>query len=194
MSFKDILLKDGARIVITGDSLSYNRYGYDAHGRKNAFDCGAGLPSWSFSLRDKILSLDPYFKKAEEIKTSDNFFLGLGAGTSVPHAALFSGKVKTFEGEAKIFAKADKKIVLWFQKRINDSEIEVFSVVERDKAKRVDVKRTYIYNKTRKYVIVLEPQTRNGRAYYLLTAYYLNKAYGEKAIKKKMKKKLEEVL
>ncbi len=80
------------------------------------------------------------------------------------------------------------------EKRINDSEIEVFSVVERDKAKRVDVKRTYIYNKTRKYVIVLEPQTRNGRAYYLLTAYYLNKAYGEKAIKKKMKKKLEEVL
>lgn len=80
------------------------------------------------------------------------------------------------------------------EKRINDSEIEVFSVVERDKAKRVEVTRTYIYNKTRKYVIVLEPQTRSGRAYYLLTAYYLNKIYGEKAINKKIKKKLEEVL
>lgn len=80
------------------------------------------------------------------------------------------------------------------EKRINDSEIDVFSVVERDKVHRVDITRTYIYNKTRKYVIVLEPQIRNGRAYYLLTAYYLNKTYGEKAIKKKQKKKLDTVL
>ena len=74
------------------------------------------------------------------------------------------------------------------------SEIEVFSVNERNQRKRMNVARTYIYNKTRKYVIVLEPQIRNGEAYYLLTAYYLNKEYGEKQMQKKLLSKLTEVL
>lgn len=41
---------------------------------------------------------------------------------------------------------------------------------------------------------VLEPQTRNGESYYLLTAYYLNKEYGEKQMQKKLLSKLTEVL
>ena len=77
-------------------------------------------------------------------------------------------------------------------KNVDDSDIVVFSVKERKK--RSDIVRTYIYNKTRKYVIVLEPQRRNGRSYYLLTAYYLNKDYGEKQMKKKLKSRLPEVL
>lgn len=44
------------------------------------------------------------------------------------------------------------------------SEIDMFSVNERNQRKRMNVTRTYIYNKTRKYVIVLEPQIRNGEA------------------------------
>lgn len=78
--------------------------------------------------------------------------------------------------------------------QVKDSNIVVFSVTERNQRKRVDVVRTYIYNKTRKYVIVFEPQTRNGNSYYLLTAYYLNKKHGEKQIKKKLKAKIEAVL
>jgi hypothetical protein len=78
--------------------------------------------------------------------------------------------------------------------QVKDSDIVVFSVTERSQRKRVDVVRTYIYNKTRKYVIVFEPQTRNGKSYYLLTAYYLNKQYGEKQIKKKLKAKMDAVL
>ena len=78
--------------------------------------------------------------------------------------------------------------------QVKDSEIVVFSVTERNLRKRVDVVRTYIYNKTRKYVIVLEPQTRNGNSYYLLTAYYFNKQYGEKQIKKKLKARMDAVL
>ena len=77
---------------------------------------------------------------------------------------------------------------------VSDSDIIVFSVQERNQRKRMDIIRTYIYNKTRKYVIVFEPQTRNGKAYYLLTAYYLNKNYGEKQIKKKLKVKLDNIL
>lgn len=80
------------------------------------------------------------------------------------------------------------------ESRITDSDIVVFSVLEREQDKRKDVPRTYIYNKTRKYVVVFEPQQRNGNAYFLLTAYYLNKDYGLKMIEKKLKKKLAEVL
>ena len=77
----------------------------------------------------------------------------------------------------------------------DNSDIEVFSVVERNQHKRVDVIRTYIYNKTQKYVVVLEPQMRNNaNAYYLLTAYYLNEKYGEKQLKKKLKSKIDSVL
>ena len=78
--------------------------------------------------------------------------------------------------------------------QVKDSDIVVFSVTERNQRKRVDVVRTYIYNKTRKYVIVFEPQTRNGNSYYLLTAYYLNKKYGEKQMKKKLAAKMDTVL
>lgn len=77
---------------------------------------------------------------------------------------------------------------------VNDSDITVFSVKERNQRKRTDIVRTYIYNQTRKYVIVLEPQTRNKQSYYLLTAYYLNKKYGEKQIKKKLKARLQTIL
>lgn len=41
-------------IVITGDSLSYNRYGYDAIPRENAWDCAPDTGSWSFRLRDLL--------------------------------------------------------------------------------------------------------------------------------------------
>ena len=58
----------------------------------------------------------------------------------------------------------------------------------------MDVVRTYIYNKKEKYVIVFEPQIRNGASYYLLTAYYLNKEYGVKQIENKLKKRLNVVL
>ncbi len=69
-------------------------------------------------------------------------------------------------------------------------KIEVFSVEERDKRKRKNVIRTYLLNIKKKYVIVLEPQ-KSGLDYFLITAYYLNKGYGLKQLKKKMKKKMD---
>ncbi len=67
--------------------------------------------------------------------------------------------------------------------------IEIFSVEERDQKKRKDIIRTYIYDIEQKYIIVLDPQ-RTQRDYYLVTAYFLNKEYGEKKIKKLMKRRL----
>lgn len=45
-------------VVITGDSLSYNRYDYDTVHRVNAYDCYAGMQSWSFKLRDYLIKRD----------------------------------------------------------------------------------------------------------------------------------------
>ena len=72
-------------------------------------------------------------------------------------------------------------------KEKSPSNIDVFTVEERDSKKR-KVKKTYIYDKVEKYVIVLEQQRTN--AFYLLTAYHLNREYGEKALLKKMKKRI----
>ena len=67
------------------------------------------------------------------------------------------------------------------------NNLDVFTKKERDGKER-KVKKTYIYDKVEKYVIVLEQQRSNG--FYLLTAYHLNKEYGLKALEKKMKKRL----
>lgn len=60
--------------------------------------------------------------------------------------------------------------------------IEVFSVEDEGGI------RTYIYDETNSYVIILAPY-RNGLEYYLITAYYLTGRNPEK-IKRKMARKL----
>ena len=67
--------------------------------------------------------------------------------------------------------------------------VEVFSVEERDQKKRKDIIRTYIYDVEQKYIIVLDPQ-RTQQDYYLVTAYHINKEYGEKKIEKLIKRRL----
>jgi len=82
------------------------------------------------------------------------------------------------------------KYLTEMQKREN---IEVFTVMERNQKDRKDVARTYLYDIEQKYVIVFEPH-RSNLDYYLLSAYFLNKSYGEGQIKKKLKQKIPEIL
>ncbi|RKD12368.1 hypothetical protein BCY91_11995 [Pelobium manganitolerans] len=81
----------------------------------------------------------------------------------------------------------------WIKFHIDESKkenMEVFSYS--DRINRVDVIRTYIYDREQQYVIILEPQ-RSGTDYYLLTAYHLNEPGGKKQIEKKSEKRLPEV-
>ncbi|HLV40650.1 MAG TPA: hypothetical protein VKY37_00095 [Brumimicrobium sp.] len=81
----------------------------------------------------------------------------------------------------------------WIKTRINELKnegVQVFSY--EDRVDRKDVIRTYIYDTTQEYVVILEPQ-RSNTDYYLLTAYHLNEPGGKKQIEKKLKKKLDEV-
>ncbi|MDD7915485.1 hypothetical protein [Polaribacter ponticola] len=98
--------------------------------------------------------------------------------------------------KSRVFEKDRAHRLHWLKPHI---EVKIkdtvfhFSVMERDPKKRKDVPRTYLLNTTQKYVVVLEPQN-SGLDYYLITAYYLNKKYGLKQMKKKMKNKLAKLL
>ncbi len=70
-TYREIWEKQGAQILISGDSLSYNRYSYDPDARGEACQCGAGMGSWSFALRDRLMTLDPAFVYGDEIEFTD---------------------------------------------------------------------------------------------------------------------------
>lgn len=94
----------------------------------------------------------------------------------------------------RVFEMARSQRLHWILHHIKErspDNIDIFTIEERD-AKKRKVKKTYIYDSVEEYVIVLEQQRSN--AFYLLTAYYLNKEYGKKALMKKMGRRLPNVL
>ena len=68
-------------------------------------------------------------------------------------------------------------------------ELTIFSVQE--KVQGSYAVRTYIYNRSEQYVIILEP-FRNTDDYYLITAYYLE-TRNKRKIENKLKRKLTKV-
>lgn len=91
----------------------------------------------------------------------------------------------------RIFEPARSQRLHWINHHIQErspQNLDVFTTEERDARKR-KVKKTYIYDKKEEYVIVLEQQ--RSCAFYLLTAYHLNKEYGKKALMKKMKRRID---
>ena len=124
MNCSEIFAKRDAQILITGDSISYNRYGYDTEPRVNAYDCGAGLPSWSFALRDRIFFLDDRFLLGEQITVTCEYVPGLDNISAVPHTAVFGGRIKTLYPQGDVSFpvpfKSDR-IVLYLQRRLENS-------------------------------------------------------------------------
>jgi len=92
----------------------------------------------------------------------------------------------------RIFEMDRSQRLHWVRYHLEEKKkdnVEIFSVEVRDQKKRKDIIRTYIFDLDQKYIIVLDPQ-RTQHDYYLLSAYYLNKSYGEKKIRKLMNRKL----
>jgi hypothetical protein len=75
-------------------------------------------------------------------------------------------------------------------RELTTDNIQIFSY--EDRINRKDVIRTYIYDKDKKYVIILEPQ-RSKTDYYLLTAYYINEKRGKNQMKSKYKNRLDDI-
>ena len=160
----------------------------------------------SLSEKDRTESLKMIFKRDIEENPNLNFrnkkiypIKGEEPNMQSLFTHLTTEEIKiTEEGcthPKRVFEKDRSQRLHWiryFLEERKKENVEVFSVEERDQKKRQNITRTYIYDKEQKYVIVLEPQ-RNQRDYYLLTAYHLNKDYGEKSINKKLKYKLPNV-
>jgi hypothetical protein len=123
-----LLQQHGKNIVITGDSLSFNRYDFDATFRTNAYDCMPGMQSWSFMLRDAIHRNDPYFTSAEDT------IWGLTSATATfgnfsSYYGLFNNRgidlnVKNNTDEFRIYVKQksdNNNVVLYMQKLPNNN-------------------------------------------------------------------------
>ncbi len=113
---------------------------------------------------------------------------------------LFNHLIKKEEKDEKgnktgkrIYESDRSKRLHWIKHHIEKKSIDnivIFSYEDRIKGK--DTIRTYIYDKVNNYVIILEPQ-RSKIDYYLITAYYFNEPGGDKQIKKKFKKRLDNI-
>ena len=91
--------------------------------------------------------------------------------------------------EKRIYDARRSERLHWIRHQVKEKSpehLEVFTVTERDTARRRDVTKTYLYDVGERYVIVLEHQRKGG--YYLLTAFYLSEKYAEEQLKKKMRK------
>ena len=110
------------KMLITGDSLSYNRYSYDPDPRGEACQCGAGMGSWSFALRDRLVTSDPDFVYGDEIKFDCDGVAGLDNSSSVPFTAMLGGRIRTLYPHGDVsfeFKTRGDRAVLYFQKRID---------------------------------------------------------------------------
>lgn len=93
----------------------------------------------------------------------------------------------------RLFEMDRSQRIHWIKPHLGElirDTIDIFSFEDRINGKNVI--RTYIYNKTNEYVLILEPQ-RSKKDYYLLTAYYLNEKGGKKQISKKLRRKLNAI-
>lgn len=77
-------------------------------------------------------------------------------------------------------------VKIHIEEAVKDTALEVFSYQDRQSI------RTYIYNREKKYIVILEPQ-RKPDSYYLITAYYLNEKKSIKQIEKKCKNRLDRI-
>jgi hypothetical protein len=110
-----LITKDGNKVVITGDSLSFNAYDFPANGN-DAYTQLPGLMSWSFMLRDFINRADPWFEHADQL----DFILSNGgsidsfSGAS-DYTAPFNNRYATVSGTG-----ASSEV--YFLKRINNEQ------------------------------------------------------------------------
>lgn len=103
------------KLLITGDSLSYNRYDYDETPRTNGWDCFIGMQSWSFKLRNSFITSAVGFKYGNDLEIS-----GKAIETANENNLIFGKKVSVCEpidGKIEFKANSDTgSVVLYLQK------------------------------------------------------------------------------
>jgi len=116
-----LLNKNGTRVLITGDSLSYNRYDFDPNFRTESSFCYPGMPSWSTLVLEAIYQNDPYYKFGNDISIN-----GCKSVTNIlpdcdePMCMLLHSRtaiIKSREMLSFTYSCPTDKIVLYLQKR-----------------------------------------------------------------------------
>lgn len=92
-----------------------------------------------------------------------------------------------------IYDAGRSKRLHWIRHHLEEKQNEnmaIFSIEERVRCRNVI--RTYIYDISQKYVIVLEPQ-RTNQDYYLLSAHYLDEVWAIRAMDRRINNKLPDL-
>ncbi len=124
-SYNEIINKKDCNILITGDSLAFNRYGYDPihRGSWNVYEYGVGMQSWSFMLRDKLYFDDKNFIFGSKLDFNCESVLGIDNVSEIPNTAIFNGEIKTLlpKEDAEFVVPFDsEEIILYLQNRIDN--------------------------------------------------------------------------
>ncbi len=118
--YLDILQKQNTKVLITGDSLSYNRYSYYEEPHMNAYECGVSMPSWSFRVRDKIYELDSQLIYGSNILFNQCGAVGVDDPDADKFAAAFDGKCYTVVAKDEVSFNVNIKsstLAFYFQTR-----------------------------------------------------------------------------
>lgn len=113
------------RMVVTGDSLSYNHQDFDPTARQSAYECWPGMNSWSFALRDAVIR-GKNFIHGDSIPHSSLTMLDVGVNSALLNAAYtrpFNGRTRSFlgtNGPLKFYVKNDSApngtLFMWYLK------------------------------------------------------------------------------
>ena len=110
-------------LLITGDSLSYNRYDYINTATPNAADCPVGMDSWSFRIRKSFISSASGFLYGDQLNIKEPFTHGIGEGIDPTHA-FFGDRVVTISPQndainLEVESKTGR-IVIYLQHRLDN--------------------------------------------------------------------------
>lgn len=121
------VLSTKSNVVITGDSLAYNRYDFMREPRSNAYECYSGMASWSFLLRDYLIRNQIDFIPARKMRLSPD----------LPYQyfteCAFSCLVPFMEEGICITLKADEQIIL------SEKETYMYLLTDIEKGGTIDV-------------------------------------------------------
>ncbi|MCW4577162.1 SGNH/GDSL hydrolase family protein [Bacillus pacificus] len=96
--FAKIFQEHGTKLVVTGDSLSYNRYDFMPDPVYNGYECLPGIRSWSFMLHDAIHENDKWFVRSEDLLYRFSNPITVSRNGAADYTFGFSGRYTKFAG------------------------------------------------------------------------------------------------
>lgn len=116
----ELLNKNGTKVLISGDSLSYNRYDFDPKFRVEASLCYPGMASWSTLVLEAIYQNDPYYIFGDSIAINGCESTNMLPECEEPMCMLYRSLTAITENGGSLSFNCScstDRIVLYLQKR-----------------------------------------------------------------------------